>query len=418
MTTVPGTSPTNSDDWAVRAGTEQDYPEMARIFCEALLMDRAEFLEHMLEYPVVEYDRGLVAVDDHRVIGSAQAFSFDFTLPAGPRPVAGITAVGVWPTHRRRGVLTALMRRQLADIRDRGEKVAVLWASEGGIYERFGYGQGIRELRATIRRVDAILSPDVPRDPELTVELYEPLEAIEVLTSLHRDLAPTRVGQFTRSTRWWEHILHHKSGEGELPRVAVVYGPDGPQGYARYTAVSNWVGGGAHGRLQVNELYTATPRARVALYEHLFSRDLIGEITFSRLPLDDPLPLLLVDRNKLERRPYDSLWVRLVDLPGALADRPWATTVETVLEVSDHHAPWNAGRWKVITDTDGVRVEPTDAAPDIGLDTAQLGGAYLGQVPLHDHWEAGRLTEHTPGAVARMDQALYLPGAPFCGSNF
>lgn len=414
MTTTPGSSSATSADWTVRAGTEQDYPEMARVFCEALLLDRAEFLEHMLKYPVVEHDRGLVAVDEGRVIGTTQAFSFDFTLPAGQRPVAGITAVGVWPTHRRRGVLTALMRRQLADIRERGEKVAVLWASEGGIYERFGYGQGIRELHATVRRTDAALRPDVPRDPELTVELCEPLEALETLTALHRDLAPTRVGQFTRSARWWEHILHHKPAAGELPRVAVVHGPDGPRGYALYTAVA----GAPQNRVRVRELYAATPRARVALYEHLFSRDLIGEIVFEKLPLDDPLPLLLVDRNKLQRHPYDSLWVRLVDLPGALADRPWATTVETVLEVSDRDAPWNAGRWKLTTYADGAHVEPTDAAPDIGLDTAHLGGAYLGQVCLHDHLEAGRLTEHTPGAVARLDQALHLPGAPFCGSDF
>src|SRR5690606_31205850 len=148
----------------------------------------------------------LVALDGDRMVGTTAAYSLEMTLPGGPRTVAGITGVGVWPTHRRRGVLTALMSRQLADIRARGEAVAVLWASEGAIYGRYGFGLAAFGLYARIRNPYAVLR-DAQGDPELTVELLTPEEALPSLTRLHREAAATRIGQFQRGDSWWGRFL-------------------------------------------------------------------------------------------------------------------------------------------------------------------------------------------------------------------
>src|SRR5947208_13687941 len=89
---------------------------------------------------VLDIDRMHAAFEDGTIVGGAGAFTFDFSVPGGSLPCAGVTVVGVFPTHRRRGVLRAMMDAQLLDVHERGEPIAALWASEEGIYGRFGYG--------------------------------------------------------------------------------------------------------------------------------------------------------------------------------------------------------------------------------------------------------------------------------------
>ncbi|OOC54053.1 MULTISPECIES: GNAT family N-acetyltransferase [Nocardiopsis] len=414
-----GSSRDGDSAWTVRGGTESEHPEALRVFTEALNIPLQEELRGEREHPVIEHDRTLLALDGDRIVGTAMAHSFEMTMPGGPRPVAGVTGVGVWPTYRRRGVLSALMRRQLADIRARGENLAALWASEGGIYGRFGYGVPFREMRASVQRVHARLRPDAPRDPSLTVELAEPAQAREEMERLHRQAVPTRVGQFPRGANWWSRMLTDKPGpEAGRTRVALVHGPDGPQGYALHRLLSRWEVGLPQGQVMVRELVAATPAARVALYEHLLERDLIAETVFQSLPEDDPLTALAADPRRVDQHGFDALWMRLVDVPGALSDRPYNLGVEVVLEVTDRFAPWNAGRWRLKAGTGGARVEATDAAPDLGLDVSHLGAAYLGRVALTAFVDAGVATEYTPGVAARLDTALYAPRAPFCGTDF
>lgn len=421
MTGEPQHEPSRDDApvWTVREGTEQDHPEAARVFCEALNISVREVLDDERDHPTTEHDRTLLALDGDRVVGTALAHGFEMTAPGGPRRVSGVTGVGVWPTHRRRGVLSALMRRQLADVRERGENLAVLWASEGGIYGRFGYGMAFQETSATLRRAHALLRPDAPRDPSLTLELAEPAEVRRELEQVYREALPQRVGQLARGAHWWSLMLKDKeAAESGRLRAVLVRGPDGPRAYALYRVVNRVEDGLPAGRVVVRELASTSTAARVALYEHLLDRDLTSEAVFEKLPEDDPLTVLLADPRRLLRRGFDSLWVRLVDLPGALSDRPYATSVDTVLEVTDRYAPWNAGRWRLEADTGGARVSPTDAAPDLGLDASHLGAAYLGRRALSALADAGLLTEHTPGAAARLDTALYAPRAPFCGTDF
>lgn len=412
-------------EWKVTGVDRQGYAAVAPVLHESLLFpgDPVSFLERWR--PLMDaqgYGRVLVAWDGEQAVGSTNAFPFEMTLPGGPRPVAGVTAVGVWPTHRRRGVLTALMRRQLADTRERGEKVAALWASEGGIYGRFGYGAASVQHRVSVDRPHDLLSADVPRDPSLTTVLAPPQEARADLARVHRAVAPTRPGDYQRDESWWDRLLRddpQTRGESGPLRAVVVHDTRAPVGYALYRSHRVPVAdGGLRGVLDVREVAAATPAARTALYEHLFTRDLVIRVNFEHLPVDDPLWSLVADPLRLEVRPRVALWIRLVDLPGALAERSYAAPVDVVLEVADRHAPWNAGRWRLRADRAGASCDPASDAPDLSLDAAHLGAAFLGQFTVGAKVAAGTVAEHTPGAADLLDTALRVPRAPLCGVIF
>ncbi|GHC79477.1 UPF0256 protein [Nocardiopsis terrae] len=413
--------------WSVRHSDADEFPEAARVFGQALLFsDDVDTMLGLMRplHDALGYERLLVAVDDgegEEVIGTANHFPFEMTMPGGPVPVAGVTGVGVWPTHRRRGVLSSLMRRQLADIHADGVRYAALWASEGSIYERFGYGSACTELSTSVSRPHGTLRADAPRDPALRVVLREPERVRADLERVHAAVAATQVGQFRRTGPWWDRSLRDDAAQrgGRSPLVAaVVGGQDGPAGYALYRTRNRWADDGAQGEVHVQEITATTPAAWTALFEHLFSRDLVVRTVFDSLPADCPLHHLLTDRGRAVAQHHPSLWVRLVDMVGALSERPYAAPFEAVLEVTDRYAPWNAGRWRLKAGAEGARVEPADGAPDLSLDVHHLGAAHLGQAPLTGYLRAGLITEHTPGTVDALDTALHRFDAPFCGVVF
>ena len=422
MTTDPGPQP---GAWTVRGTDRDEYPDVLSVVMEALLApeDPEQALEHRRPFADAQgYDRILVATDTaDEIVGTVRSLAFDMTLPGGVRRVAGVTGVGVWPTHRRRGVLSALMRHQLADLHAAGEGYAALWASEGGIYGRFGYGPAATETEAGIDTAHATLRADAPRDPELTVRLVRPSGVRPDLETVFAKVAETELGRFRRDTSWWDRILRdlpdQRGGKGPL-RAAVVRGADGPVGHALYRVVHKRDTDGSHSELLVHEVMATTITAHVALYEHLFSRDLVTRVVFDFLPQDTPLLRLLVDRQRLVRTPFDSLWLRLVDVPAALTERTYAMPFEATLEIVDRYAPWNAGRLYVEAGTAGPHVEATEQACDLTLDVSHLSAAHLGQEPLLGALRAGLITEHNPGTVARLDSALYRPDPVSCGVIF
>jgi predicted acetyltransferase len=399
--------------WTIRGVTAEEFPDVVGVYAEPMILSAEDELTTERRHPLAEHDRILVALDGERMVGTSSSYTLEMTLPGGPRTVAGITGVGVWPTHRRRGILTALMTRQLADIHARGEAVAAMWASEGAIYGRYGFGLAAFELSARIRAPYAVLSPAAQGDPELSVELLPSAQARPTLARLHREAAATRIGQFQRGDSWWGRILSNGA-----PWAAVVSGPDGPLGYALYATANDWAEDGTDSLVTVKEVVSATAAARVALYQHLFSRDLVTRIAFSALPVDDPLTLLVADRNRLVESSGGSLRVRLVDLSRALTDRPYAAPVEVTMAVSDHYAPWNNGTWHLSADRDGVTCERIHRRVDLSLDVVHLGSVHLGQRSVSALVEAGLVHEHTPGAAARLDTALHVPRAAFCGQLF
>jgi predicted acetyltransferase len=357
-----------------------------------------------------EPERSLAWFDDGRIVAATGIYSRQLTAPGGVVPCAAVTAVGVVPTHRRRGLLTQMMRRQLEDIRGSGDPVAVLWASEGGIYGRFGYGIAARVGRLTARRpVARLATPPPPGDP---LRAGPAGEHVEHMRAVYERVRGERPGMLDRPGPWWDVRLHDPESQrhGAQPLRAVVV----PDGYALYAVRSDRDEDGPAGEVAIRELVAATPAARALLWAFLLDQDLTRTITWRLAPADEPLWLMLTDPYAVRVLLESALWLRLVDVPAALAARTYAGVPDVVLELSDAFCPWNAGRWRLA----GGTCERTEAQADLALDAVDLGAAYLGGTTLSELAAAGRVAELRPGALARASAAFRGDVAPWCPEVF
>jgi predicted acetyltransferase len=367
-----------------------------------------------------ELDRALAAYAGDRVVGTAGIFSFDLTVPGGTLPAAGVTMVGVHPTHRRRGILTAMMRAQLEAVRERGEPLAVLWASEGAIYGRFGYGLATFRASLDIERSRATFRDQhVPRG---TFRMVEPDDAVAACQPIYDRYRPMRAGTFSRTPEFWRAEFVYdpeRSRRGGGPAFFVVHQTDGvDDAYARYRLRSDWDDRGPKGSIEVREALALTPTAERELWGYLLNADLTASARVFNLPIDTPLRFMLSDPRRMGLTVADALWLRVVDVQEALSRRTYALRDRLVLEVHDGFLPWNAGRWQVEAMQEGARVARATADPDLVLTASDLGAVYLGGVRMAELALAGRIEECTPGAVARADALLATPLAPWCPGVF
>lgn len=421
-TSHPGPGAGSTEPWHIRTITEDEYPAFHRVVHEAFgdIVDQQQ--ASVRDRPLMELDRSLAAFDGDRLVGTATASSFTMTLPGGPRPVGAIGAVAVHPLYRRRGVLTALMHRELADIHRRGETVAALFSSESSIYGRFGFGTAGNRVNYVLSRGGTELRGDAPRDPGLRLDLVAPREARAELAAVHARAVARRAGEVQRLEVWWEKALEDlpegRNGGTEL-KCVLVRGEEGPVGYALYRIRPGWTQNGLpDGALFVEEINTDLPAGYTALWEYLAGLDLVNTITVLNRPPDDPILHLLADPRRARLTVYDGIWLRLVDLGRALEQRAYAAAVDTVIEVTDTVCPWNAGRWHLRAGKGAAECERTDRKADLRLDTAALASAYPGGVRLGALLAAGLVTEHREGAAAELSTALTLPTLPFCGVDF
>jgi predicted acetyltransferase len=387
--------------------------------------------ERQLVLSHTEFDRSLAAFDGDVPVGTAGAYTFQLTVPGSQAlPAAGVTWVSVLPSHRRRGVLSSIMRRQLADIRDRGEPLAVLWASESVIYSRYGYGRAMWHADLTLYRGEGTLARTAPADGGLRLRLVDPVTAIPELAKVYDAVLPSRPGFIARDESWWQRTVYDPAErrQGTSPLHCVLAEDDGgPRGYALYSAASRWDRDTSlpDGALNVREMVAADAAASAALAADLLSRDLTREFRLRGRPVDDPLLYQLADPRRARPRLKDALWVRIIDVPGALARRRYSAPADVVLEVRDDLLPANAGRWRLTTveaAPDGSGLSATcvasSSAPDVLLDVTQLGAAYLGGTTLGALAAAGLVTEGRPGAVRQLSTALSWDPAPWCPVNF
>ncbi len=364
----------------------------------------------------IEVERMHAAFDGDRIVGGAGAFTYRMSVPGGATvPAGGVTVVGVLPTHRRRGVLTSMMKAQLEDCRARGDLVAYLWASEATIYGRFGYGLASRigSLRLAQDR-SRFARPFAPRG---TVRLVGLEEAARSFPALYDQLAAQRPGMFSRSKAWWEtrRLFDDPARRQGGPLNRALLELDGaPAGYALYRVKQDWQYGYSRGVVTIGEVVTPTPEATRELWRWLFDFDWTSEFSADLLPLDHPLFLLLAEPRRLQFTLNDGVWLRLVDLPGALAARSYAAAEPVVLEVADALLPENAGRWRVSS----RGAERTDQEPDLRLDVAQLGSVYLGGFDFAGLARALLVEELTPEAAHRADELFRTGIEPWCAEIF
>jgi predicted acetyltransferase len=379
-----------------------------------------------------EPDRSLAAVDaalpaGEEIVGTTGAYSLRMTVPGAVLPVAGVTAVSVLPSHRRRGVLRSLMHRQIAGLADRGEEpVAALWASEAPIYGRYGYGCATSIAHFQFCRGESALDRRAPADPALTLRLVEPQAAAAELAKVYEALLPVQPGFFVRDDDWWGRVLDDDLAErhGRAPlRCLLAEDAGGVRGYALYGTTGRWddATGLPDGRLEVRELLAGDPAAGAALWHNLISRDLVTTVVADLRPAADPVLHQLLDARRARAQVADGIWVRILDLPAALSLRAYSGPVDVVLEVTDELLPGNAGRWRLRADggqDSRARCEQTDAPADLVVDVRELGAAYLGGTRLGTLAAAGLVTELTPGRLTRLSAAMTWDPAPWCPRIF
>ncbi|QKG20974.1 GNAT family N-acetyltransferase [Actinomadura verrucosospora] len=339
--------------------------------------------------------------------GQLATLPMRLAVPGGTVDCSAITAVGVLPTHRRRGVLSAMIERMHADAIAAGRPVAALWASEGAIYGRYGFGLADRavELEVDTSRPLALRTEPDPRP----LRLVDPAEAPAVLGPIHEAALARRPGGLVRDAEWWARtVLPDEELSDERltePRVVVH-----PEGYAIYRT--------GRGTVRLEDLVAADPRVEAALWQYLAGIDLTSRIKAPSRPVDDLLPHMAADPDQVRTTAeYGALWLRLVDVPAALRARSWAADDAFVLDVADARITGNHGRWRLETGGEPA-CERTTGAPDLSLDVADLGAVHLGGARLSTLVRIGAVTEHTPGAAARLDAALAVPLAPYTNDDF
>lgn len=370
---------------------------------------------------LAERERMLAAYDNGSIVGTAGAFSFRMTLPGGALlDTPGVTMVSVQPTHRRRGILTSMMRRQLDDFRERGEAVAVLMASEPAIYGRFGYGIGSRQMYGLVDTSRVTIA--APAGVEgVRLRLMPAPEGREACEAVYAQRVPTRPGLLARQPGWDAVPLldapSTRDGAGEL--LCVLAEVDGEvRGYARYAVKTGWSTAGADNTVNLRDLEALDPVTYAALWRYLAGIDLTSKVYFRNRPADDPLLHLVSDIRRCQLGFRDGLHARLVDVGAALEARAYAAPVDVVLDVEDAFCPWNAGRWRLTGDTKGASCERTTDAADLALSAKELGAAYLGGVGLRALAGAGLVHELRPGALAEASTALRSDPEPWMPHGF
>jgi predicted acetyltransferase len=414
-----------TEDIVLRQPSEAEFPRfiapLSIAFNQELSPAAVENDRH-----TIELDRFVGALDGESVVGCAGAYTFRLTVPGGEVGAAGLTAVGVLPSHRRRGILRQMMTWLLDQARERGEPVAILWASEAAIYRRFGYGPGT--IQTNIDVATDKLRFLHPVDTPGRIRIVDLDEALERVPPIYDAIRPTVPGAITRSTARWryetladEEWMRYGNGH----KVLAIHEVDGEaRGYVIYRTRGDWDHQGPKGVLTTFEVCALDPTTEQAIWQWLSGIDLIATIRGWRGPVPHPLQLMVVEPRRLSATITDGLWLRILDLPAALAARAYREAGRVVFDVTDDFCPWNAGRWQLSVGGDGTvgsaSVTAVDEAtqPDVSLDISDLAALYLGAFRVADLVRPGRVRECRPGGIAAADALFATPVAPSTSTMF
>jgi len=418
-------APGSDRPYPIRPVTPEEFDDFYRVAMHAFHSSPLSEGDRELSLASLEFDRSLAAFDGQEVVGTAAVYTYQLSVP-GHRtlPAAGVTWVSVLPSHRRRGVLSSMMRQQLDDVRDRGEPLAVLWASESVIYPRYGYGRSMWHTDFTLHRGEGTLANAFLGDGRMRLRITSPEAALPELAKVYDAVLPSRPGFIARNETWWGRAIYDPadSRRGASPlHCLLAEDQSGPRGYALYSGQSQWdevsLPGGV---LRVREMIADGPAAGAALWADLLSRDLTTDFHVYKRPIDDPLLFQLADPRRARPLLKDALWTRITDVPAALAGRGYSAPVDVVIEVRDGLIPANAGRWHLTAAGVAAAAScvPTTAAAGLALDITELGAAYLGGTTLGAMAVAGLVSELRPGAVRELSAAMGWDLAPWCPVSF
>lgn len=389
----------------IRVPTDDDFPTILRLDGIAFGDPWPDNLAELAR-ATVDLDRYRIACDGDDIVGIAGSYGMELTVPGGAQvPAGGVTWVSVVPTHRRRGILTRLMAELHDDIDARDEPIAMLTASEGGIYERFGYGI------ASYLRVTEIDRRRTQVRPE-----FQPAPGSVRLTTLDDPALPeifdryrrARIGEVGRNAAS-DALAKAHHGDG----VSVALHADG---FASWKVKSNWNSGHPAHELTLIDLVAITPEAHAALWHTVLSVDLVGPIrSFRAVALDDALPFIVDDQRAIRTTNVnDMLWLHLRDVGAALGARTYGTDDELVVEVDLGD---RTERWRIDGDPGGAKAKKVRSRPDLRMNRATLGAIYLGGVRPSTLARAGRVTADAD-VLRRADAFFMADRLPSCITGF
>ncbi|MEY2566156.1 MAG: hypothetical protein QOE35_685 [Actinomycetota bacterium] len=406
--------------YELRPVTEEEFPAYVRSVEAAFGGQPTD--EDIPEFrTLTELDRTLAAFEGDRIIGNAGAFSLEVAVPGDVSiPMAGVTVVGVRSTHRRKGVLTAMMRAQLEDVRERGEAIAGLYASESIIYGRFGYGIASSQVHVVIGTDRAEFRAPLP---EGRLDFVDPEAAAKVLPEIFERSRRLTPGDVTRAPAWWDLFFKdkEKDRQGASARFYLVHEsePGQADGYVAYRVKGDWAGGLPGATVSIQDMAWTSDAAYANLWRQVLDVDLVAKVDSWKRPVDEPLRWLLADPRRMQVKALtDELWLRPIDVSACLTARRYFTAGRIVIDVVDDFLGSAAGRFALDVTTDGATCAATAESADVTLGVAELGSLYLGGVTASTLARAGRVDEHTPGALHRADVLFASNKAPYCRTMF
>ncbi|HUS61268.1 MAG TPA: GNAT family N-acetyltransferase [Acidimicrobiales bacterium] len=348
-------------------------------------------------------------------LATGAAIPMRIAVPGGADVDAhGVRGIAVLPTHRRRGILRAIMRLALDDAHERGDVLSCLWPTGSAIYDRYGYGIATRRHRLEVDLSHAALRPETHALADgASVRLVSSADAATLLAPVYEAQRAIVPAMIERDDRWWKRRLHDPSGTMGIA-VATGPGPGGDvEGYAISTIERSWGATGPDNTVEVVEVAWTSSAAWAALWRYLTTIDLATKLTAWGRPTDEPLAHAFVEPRHARRSLGEAAWFRLVDVAAALTARSYLTEGRVVLEVRDPFCAWNEGRWALEAGPDGSTCKRTDEAADLTVSTSDLATAYFGAAALRDVAAVGRVDEHRFGAIDRLDALLAWPVAPW-----
>jgi predicted acetyltransferase len=398
-------------------------------FVELLRVSEIGFSEDLSDDMIGRVERGadkerwLAAFDGDRIVGTSGVFTMRMSVPGGNLPTGGVTFVAVLPSHRRRGLMSGMMRLMIDDCHSRGEPLAALWAAEGAIYQRFGFGMATVSMYLEAETRSVGMAWDWER--EGSCRLLPAGEGRDVVTPVYETAKLRRGGFLDRPADWWTAILPlvEKDARGGEARHLVVYEANGgPEAYAVYKVKADWNGRGPNATLIVEEAIGSTPRGTREIWRYLFEVDLVRTLKAGRLPADHPLFSLAAEPRRLGATSGDGLWLRIVDIAAALEGRTYGVngrgSGSLTIELRDEYCPWNAGRWQIEVRDGKARVARTDGVAELSLGTNELASLYLGGFTATALAESGRVAELQPGGLSVADALFPTPLKPWCPQEF
>jgi predicted acetyltransferase len=360
----------------------------------------------------------LCAFDGPSMVASYGAIPFTMRANGQSMALAGVTVVGTLPEYRRQGIVRRIVEQSFRQMRERGQSVAALWASQAGIYQRYGYSLGSALRRYQIDTVDTALL--VQADADLKVRRHTPVEVFDTMRDVYRSFIADRTLYLHRAAPLWQAGVLQESKDAGPIHIAICRNKaDQALGYVVYTLRSNKVNHAARSQeIEVRDLVWNSIDAYRSLWAFLASHDLVGRISWTSAPADDPAEEMFAEPRMLHAQDTEGVFFRVVDVEQALADRGYDSDDDLVLKITaDRETPWNEGSYRLTVSDGTAQVTRTEQPADLELSIKSLSSAFIGfrRVRQLANWG---LVSGTDQAIARLDRLFATRHAPHCPDHF